>query len=97
MSYVVKCQLLQVNHIDHAPEAAKLRHLNWISKPGFLDLKGGMTVYFRFDTAENAYAFAESHRADPLVIGGEGITTVMPLEDADGLTESDFYIPPDCL
>ena len=97
MSYVVKCQLLQVNHIDHSPEAQKIRHLDWISRPGFLDLKGGMTTYFRFDTAENAYTFAESHRADPLVIGGQGITTVTPLEDADGLAESDFYTPADCL
>jgi hypothetical protein len=39
----------------------------------------------------------ESHSADPLVIGGQGITTVTPLEDADGLAESDFYTPADCL
>jgi hypothetical protein len=93
MSYVVKCTLVQVNHIDHSPEAKKSRNDDWKSRTGFIGLKGGMTTYFLFDTAENAYAFAESHRADPLVIGGQPTTTVMPLEDADGLAVSDFYVP----
>ncbi len=93
MSYVVKCALLQVNHIDLSPEATAARNDDWKSRTGFVGLKGGMTTYFLFDTAENAYAFADSHRADPLVIGGNPTTTVMPLEDADGLTAGDFYIP----
>ena len=93
MSYVVKCTLRKVDHIDLSPAAMTARNDDWKSRTGFLGLKGGITTYFLFDTAENAYAFADSHRADPLVIGGNPTTTVMPLEDADGLTAGDFYIP----
>ena len=93
MSYVVKCALRRVDHIDLSPEAMTARNDDWKSRTGFLGLKGGITTYFLFDTEENANAFADSHREDPLVIGGLPTTTVMPLEDADGLTAGDFYIP----
>lgn len=92
MSYVVKCTLIQVNHIDHSPEARKLRNDDWKSRTGFLGLKGGMTTYFLFDTEENANAFAESHSNDPLVIAGIPTTEVLSLE-ATGLSLSDFIIP----
>lgn len=92
MSYVVKCTLIQVNHIDHSPAARKIRNDDWKSRTGFLGLKGGMTTYFLFDTEENANTFAESHRNDPLVIAGIPTTEVMTLEDT-GLSLSDFIIP----
>lgn len=93
MSYVVKCTLRKVDHIDLSPAVMTARNDDWKSRTGFLGLKGGITTYFLFDTAENAYAFEESHRANPDVIGGFPIITVTPLEDADGLTAGDFYLP----
>ena len=44
MSYVVKCTLRKVDHIDLSPAAMTARNDDWKSRTGFLGLKGGINL-----------------------------------------------------